>query len=50
MMDCGYDDTIGIFENLFVIGDRNIHPKTRNHDKVFGVDFGEPGNRSVDVV
>ncbi len=33
--DYGYDDTIGIFENLFGIGDRNIHPKTRNHDKVF---------------
>jgi hypothetical protein len=31
----GYDDTIGIFENLFRIGDRNIHPKPRHHDKLF---------------
>jgi hypothetical protein len=34
-VDFGYDDTIGISFNLFRIGDRNIHPKTHNHDKLF---------------
>jgi len=33
----GYDDTIGISFNLFGIGDRNIHPKPRHHDKFFGL-------------
>jgi len=28
MMGFGYEDTIGIFENLYVIGVRNIHPQT----------------------
>jgi hypothetical protein len=37
MMDYGYDDTIGISFNLFGIGDRNIHPKPRHHDKFFGL-------------
>jgi hypothetical protein len=35
--DFGYDDTIGISFNLFGIGDRNIHPKPRHHDKFFGL-------------
>jgi len=37
MMGCGYEDTNSIFENLFGIGVRNIHPQTHRHDKVFGL-------------
>ncbi len=40
--DFGYDDTIGIFKNLFGIGVRNIHPQTHRHDKVFGLKTFKP--------